>query len=91
VGLLSEDPHEVLPEGAQIVEAALPQPPMAMIGHVTSSYWSATLGRSIALALVRGGRARHGQQVWLPLERHAAPARVCEPVFFDPAGERMNG
>ena len=91
VGLLSEDSHEVLPEGAQIVDVALPQPPMAMIGHVTSSYWSATLGRSIALALVRGGRARHGQQVWLPLERHAAPASVCEPVFFDPAGERMNG
>ena len=86
-----EDPETVLPEGAQVVEQLSPQPPMAMIGHVTSSYWSATLGRSIALALVRGGRGRHGEHVWLPLDRHQVRATVCEPVFFDPAGERMNG
>ncbi len=30
---------------------------MTMLGHVTSSYWSETLGRSIALAVVAGGRA----------------------------------
>jgi sarcosine oxidase subunit alpha len=91
VGLLTEDPREVLPEGAQIVEAVSPTPPMTMIGHVSSSYWSANLGRSIALALVRGGRARHGQRVWLPLQRHAVAATVCEPVFFDQPGERMHG
>ena len=91
VGLLTEDPREVLPEGAQIVEAVSPTPPMTMIGHVSSSYWSANLGRSIALALVRGGRARHGQRVWLPLQRHAVAATLCEPVFFDQPGERMHG
>ena len=90
VGLLTDDPAEVLPEGAQIVERVLPEPPMPMIGHVTSSYWSANLGRSIALALVRAGRARVGQKVWLPLERQAVRATVCEPVFFDAQGERMN-
>ena len=34
---------------------------MTMIGHVTSSYWSENCGRSIALALVDGGRGRHGR------------------------------
>jgi len=91
VGLLTEDPRTVLPEGAQIVEQVLPEPPMAMIGHVTSSYWSANLGRSIALALVRGGRARHGQRLWLPLASGPVSATVCEPVFLDPAGERLDG
>ena len=34
--------------------------PMKPLGHVTSSYASAALGRSIALAMVAGGRARIG-------------------------------
>src|SRR3546814_19130135 len=58
VGLLTQDPAEVLPEGAQVVEAVKPKPPMAMPGHVTSSYYSPTPGRSIAMALVKGGHAR---------------------------------
>ena len=89
VGLLTEDPKEVLPEGAQIVERVSPRPPMPMIGHVTSSYHSANLGRSIALALLRGGRRRHGQRVMLPLARKTVAATVTSPVFIDPDGERM--
>ena len=34
-----------------------------MLGHVTSSYYSPTLGRSIALALVKGGAQRIGERV----------------------------
>jgi sarcosine oxidase subunit alpha len=91
VGLRTERPQEVLPEGAQIVSELRPTPPMTMIGHVTSSYWSENLGHSIALALVKGGRARLGEMVQLPLERKVIRATVCSPVFFDPQGERMNG
>ena len=58
VGLLTVDPEIVLEEGAQIVADPAAPIPMTMLGHVTSTYWSATLGRSIALALVAGGRAR---------------------------------
>jgi sarcosine oxidase subunit alpha len=91
VGLLTDDPRVVVPEGAQIVERTLPEPPMPMIGHVTSSYWSENLGHSIALALINGGRERHGDQVELPLQEGIVRARICEPVFFDPTGARMNG
>ncbi len=91
VGLLTEDPGEVLPEGAQICDEVRPQPPMAMIGHVTSSYWSANLGRSIALALVKGGRGRLGAVVKVPLEGKVVRARIAEPRFFDPEGTRMHG
>ena len=55
VGLLTDNPEDVPPEGGQIVETVT-ELPMRMIGHVTSSYFSANLGRSIALALVEGGR-----------------------------------
>ena len=90
VGLLTEKPEEVLPEGAQLVEAVSAAPPMAMIGHVTSSYHSPTLGRSIAMALVKGGLARKGQTIYAPLEGGKTVAcKVTGPVFVDPEGERL--
>jgi len=92
VGLLTEDPQEVLPEGAQLVEQVLDKPPMPMIGHVTSSYMSPNLGRSIALALVKGGREMHGRTVHAPLPGGRTVAgEITGPVFFDPEGERLRG
>ena len=90
VGLLTDNPEDVLPEGGQIVDTVT-ELPMRMIGHVTSSYFSANLGRSIALALVDGGRERHGESVMVPLERVVMSARVTEPRFFDPDGTRAHG
>ena len=90
VGLLTDNPEDVLPEGGQIVETVT-ELPMRMIGHVTSSYFSANLGRSIALALVDGGRERHGESVMVPLERVVMSARITEPRFFDPEGARAHG
>ena len=91
VGLLSDDPREVLPEGAQLVERALPKPPMPMVGHVSSSYYSPNLDRAIALALVKGGRARHGQKLFAPLASGmTVSCTVTSPVFFDPEGKRLN-
>jgi sarcosine oxidase subunit alpha len=91
VGLLTEDPNEVIPEGAQIVERVLPEPPMEMIGHVTSSYYSPNCGRSIAMALVKGGRERMGETLSIPLSGKTIKAVVTEPRFFDLEGERADG
>ena len=90
VGLLTEDAGEVLPEGGQIVDTVTSAPPMKMIGHVTSSYYSANLGHSIALALVKGGRQRHGERIYVPLDDRTFSATITAPRFFDPDGERMN-
>ena len=91
VGLMSEEPQEVLPVGGQIVAELKRRPPMAMIGHVTSSYYSPTLGRSIALALVKGGRRRHGEQVHVPLDNKTLRATITEPRFYDVEGTRLGG
>jgi sarcosine oxidase subunit alpha len=64
---------------------------MQLIGHITSSYHSAVLGRSIALALVAGGRARLGQTLYVPMPGLDVPVKVTSPVFYDPMGERLNG
>jgi sarcosine oxidase subunit alpha len=90
VGLLTENSADVLPEGAQIVDAVTSAPPMKMIGHVTSSYYSANLGHSIALALIKGGRQRTGERIFVPLEDRTIGATISAPRFYDPEGERMN-
>ncbi|MBN8847467.1 MAG: (2Fe-2S)-binding protein [Sphingomonas sp.] len=90
VGLLTDDPAEVLEEGAQIVADPAQPMPMTMIGHVTSSYWSATLGRSIALALVRDGRALMGEALYVPMPGRTIRATVCPTVFYDAEGSRLN-
>ena len=69
VGLLTEDPRLALEEGAQLVADPRERAPMSALGHVTSSYESANCGRSIAMALLAGGRARLGETVYATARR----------------------
>ncbi|MEW9533536.1 2Fe-2S iron-sulfur cluster-binding protein [Microbispora sp. NPDC049125] len=94
VGLLPEDPSLLLPEGAHLVaDAGLPEPPVPVLGHVTSSYRSAALGRTFALALVRGGRDRVGDRLYAPLGDGGdpVPVTVTHHVLYDPEGARRDG
>jgi len=91
VGLLAEDPARVIEEGAQLVDDPRQAVPMKMLGHVTSSYFSANCGRSIALALVAGGRERHGQTLHATTKEGFASVKIVPPVFFDPEGKRVHG
>ena len=91
VGLLADDPAMILPEGGQIVADAGAQIPAPMLGHVTSSYSSACLGRSIALALVQDGRNRMGEKVHVAMpNRRSLAAAITAPTFLDPDGARQN-
>ncbi|MFK0277605.1 sarcosine oxidase subunit alpha [Ensifer sp. NPDC090286] len=91
VGLLTKDPKVVLEEGAQIVADPNQPKPMTMLGHVTSSYWSENCGRSIALAMVAGGRARLGQTLYVPMTDRTIAVEVSDMVFFDKEGGRLHG
>ncbi|MBZ0216126.1 MAG: hypothetical protein K8F25_06220, partial [Fimbriimonadaceae bacterium] len=90
VGILTNDPAVVLPDGSQVIDTSETQPPPPVIGHVSSSYWSPTLGRSIALALIVGGTARHGETVYFPVGDRVEPGTIVEPVFYDQEGARQN-
>ena len=91
VGLRTRDARLVLEEGSQIVDDPHQSIPMKMIGHVTSSYWSEACGRSIALALVEGGRGRLGQTLYVPMKDRMIEVELTGAVFFDEKGERLNG
>ncbi len=91
VGLSTRDPGTVFPEGAQIVADDTGSIPMPMIGHVTSSYHSPVLGRSIALAMVERGRELIGSTVFAPLTERTIEAEVTAPAFYDPEGARRDG
>ncbi|MGQ9364945.1 sarcosine oxidase subunit alpha [Azospirillum sp. ST 5-10] len=91
VGLFTEDPAEVLPEGAQITATPGGTAPVPMLGHVTSSYRSETLGRSIALALIKDGPALTGRTVYAPLAGRTVACTVTSPVFYDTEGVRLHG
>jgi sarcosine oxidase subunit alpha len=92
VGLLPDDPSLHLREGTQMVaEAGLPTPPVPMLGHVTSSYRSPTLGRTFALAMLADGRALHDRTVHAVVAGRTTPCRVVDPVFVDREGARRDG
>ncbi|MDH4110856.1 MAG: sarcosine oxidase subunit alpha, partial [Gammaproteobacteria bacterium] len=91
VGLLSADGRTVLREGAQLIEEPGAAHPVPMIGHVTSSYMSDCLGHPIALALVAGGRSRHGETIHASLGAGSiATVTIVPPVFYDPQNERQH-
>ncbi len=89
VGLLTDNPDEVLEEGAQIV-ADINKSPIEMLGHVTSSYYSPNLKKSIALGVVRGGKNMMGQKLIIPMGKKNINVTVADPVFLDKENKRLN-
>jgi len=89
VGLLTDNPNEVLEEGAQIV-SDINKSPVEMLGHVTSSYYSPNLKKSIALGVVKGGKNMMGQKLIIPMEKKNINVTVSDPVFLDKENKRLN-
>ncbi len=60
-------------------------------GRVTSTYHSPTLGRGIAMGLVLNGPERMGETLdFTRIDGSTVAARIVNPVFFDPEGEKQN-
>jgi len=89
VGLLTDNPNEILEEGSQIV-SELNQSPLEMLGHVTSSYFSPNLKKSIALAVVKGGKSMLGKKLYVPMEEKNIKVIIVDPVFLDKENNRLN-
>ncbi len=91
VGLETLD-GSVLPDGAYAVaEGKNANGQQNMQGRVTSTYFSPTLGRGIAMGLVRHGPDRMGEVLTFPtVEGDPIEAKIVDPVVFDQAGEKQD-
>ncbi|MCP5072863.1 MAG: sarcosine oxidase subunit alpha family protein [Rhodobacteraceae bacterium] len=92
VGLLTEDPAFVLPDGVHLTEKKNVQIPVTTEGYVTSTYFSPMLGRSIAMGMIDNGRDRLGQTLYAQmLDGSCVPVTIGSSVFYDKEGERARG
>ena len=89
VGLLTDNPNEILEEGAQIVDD-VNKSPIEMLGHVTSSYYSPNLKKSIALGVVKGGKNMMGKKLIIPMEKKVINVTVADPIFLDKENKKLN-
>lgn len=62
-------------------------------GHITSTTYSKSIGKTIGLGLLEGGISRVGQEVVAtsPVHGRTYRLRVVEPCFIDAQGERYRG
>ncbi|GAB5446187.1 sarcosine oxidase subunit alpha family protein [Gymnodinialimonas sp.] len=91
VGLETQD-KSVLSDGAYAVAAGTNANGQANVeGRVTSTYYSPTMKRGIAMALVLNGPDRMGETIQLnKVDGSTVPAKIVNPVFFDPEGAKQN-
>ena len=91
VGVTPLDPATSFRSGSHILEKGAAATLENDQGHISSSCYSPHLGSTIGLALVKRGASRHGEEVlvWNGLRNEYTPARLCDPVFFDPANEKL--
>ncbi|MEZ5928628.1 MAG: sarcosine oxidase subunit alpha family protein [Parvularculaceae bacterium] len=89
VGLEAIDGDAPLPIGAHLLPNGA-EPPCASEGWVTSSVWSPSLKKPVALGLVARGRERMGEEatVWSLGEKRRV--RIVGPCSYDPKGERLD-
>ncbi|APX23950.1 MAG: sarcosine oxidase subunit alpha family protein [Rhodobacteraceae bacterium] len=98
VGLETVD-GSVLPDGAYaIAPGRNANGQRNTQGRVTSTYWSPTLKKGIAMGLVKHGPDRMGEVISFTAEEQdhtsetltTVEARIVSPVFYDPEGEKQN-
>ncbi len=84
VGLETLERETVIPDGAYAVTGeTLPTGIRATEGRVTSTYFSPTLGRSIAMGLVKRGPERMGELLdFVTTGGRTIKARIVDPVFL---------
>jgi sarcosine oxidase subunit alpha len=91
VGLETLD-GSVIPDGAYAVgEGVNANGQRNTVGRVTSTYYSPTLGRGIAMGLIHNGPNRMGEIVEFPkVDGTIIKAKIVDQVFYDKEGAKQN-
>jgi sarcosine oxidase subunit alpha len=82
----------VIPDGAYILAPGVNANGQGNVqGRVTSTYYSPTLKRGIAMGLIKGGLDRIGEVVeFSAITGNPVKAKIVDPVFYDKEGEQQN-
>jgi len=95
VGILTLDRGKNIEEGQHIVEQKnLPRnidKPVDYLGHITSSYYSPTLNRCVAMALLKNGNQLIGKKLFVSRSSglENTEVEVVKPTFHDPENKRL--
>ncbi|MFD1157301.1 sarcosine oxidase subunit alpha family protein [Roseovarius aestuarii] len=91
VGLQTVD-GSVLPDGAYCVAEGTNENGQRNVqGRVTSTYYSPTLDKGIAMGLVLHGPDRMGEVIDFPkVDGTIVKAKIVDPIFYDKDGEKQN-
>ena len=91
VGLETID-GSVLPDGAYAAGTGKnANGQLNTVGRVTSTYYSPTLKRGIAMGLVHNGPSRMGETIeFVKVDGSRVPVKIVDQVFYDKDGEKQN-
>ena len=90
VGLSLKDSIQKIPDGAYALKSG-GSSSEDVLGHITSTYFSPSLDKPIAMALLKNGKSLKGQEVDIPLgSGNKLRAIVVDPQFYDIEGKRQN-
>jgi len=89
VGLLATDPAQVMRPGAHLLLGKNRQAPALTDGWITSAGFSPTMGRFIALGMMRGGREHSGALLSVIDQEQRYEARIVPATFYDPENARL--
>jgi sarcosine oxidase, subunit alpha len=87
VGIIARDPTVRFTTGAHLVR----DEHRRSEGYVTSASFSPTLGYTVGLAKLKGGRTRGGEQLLTYDEGEMTAVRIVDPVFYDTNHSRLQG
>ena len=93
VGFKPINPASPIGAGAHFIRPGAELKLRSDEGYLTSACWSPTLHSHIGLGVIVRGTQRIGEQVraYDPLRKRDTLVEICQPVFVDPAGERLRG
>jgi len=92
VGLKPTNIKNRLRGGAHLVNDRNNATHETSLGWVSSVADSPAMGSWIGLAYLKNGHNRHGERITAtyPLKDENVEVEICDPVFYDPKGERLH-
>jgi len=90
IGLRCVGSAEAFSVGAHLLDSKLSHVPKDTAGYLTSACFSPSLKEHIGLGLLRNGRTRLGETVYLFDQGKQSSAVVVGPTHYDPSGTRLD-